>query len=323
MIDSTTERTYTIHIPPNLKEAKYFVIKKHRGMTLNEDGRELKVRGSPMYPCSAYRTDMTTHGIEELSWHWHEDVEVIFVTYGIVIININGEHCSLREGEGVFINSNSLHSARAASESGCILHSLVFAAGLLSSTTESVFEQRYMRPLLKCQVLPFVPFLCGKEWEIQASKCIRDAYDVHKEEQYGYELIVREKLSHMLYLIVTNKQSVIEQQQPSKDKDVHRVKLMLDYLHNNYADNVSLQQLSAIAFISERECLRCFKKTLGVSPMQYLLKYRVSMATQLLSDTSLTVIEICTQTGFGNSSHFARAFRHYMQCSPTDYRKRY
>lgn len=61
---------------------------------------------------------------------------------------------------------------------------------------QKVFFQRYVRPLLKCDTLPGVPFYCGIEWQRQAVHCIQEAYEYYKEEEFAYELIVREKLSH-------------------------------------------------------------------------------------------------------------------------------
>jgi len=291
-------------------------------LKLNFDRYESKVRGSPMFPCGAYLTDMTSGGIKEIPWHWHEEIEVIVVNAGTVLLNINGENCTLREGEGLFINSNTLHSARAANKTGCILYSLVFSASLLSGTTESVFEQKYVRPLVNCQALPFVPFCRDYEWASQAANRIRDAYDAHDKEQYGYELVVREELTRMWHLLVTNNQLIIQQQKTSEDKDINRVRAMMDFLHNHYAEKISLPQLSAVANISERECLRCFNKITRESPMQYLSKYRISIASRLLSDTGMTITEICTQTGFDNPSHFSRTFKQHMQCTPTSYRKK-
>ena len=290
-------------------------------LNINADGYESKVRGSPMFPCGAYWCELTDSAAERIPWHWHEEIEVLVVSTGALQLHINGEHHSLRAGEGAFINSNVLHSICGADETGCILHSLVFSSSLLSGSAESVFEQRYVRPLLNCRSLPFVPFRRGDEWTRQAARCVREAYEAYNEQKNGYELMVREKLSHMWYLLVTNKQPVIERQYLNEDKDIARLKEMMNYLHLHYTDKINLQQIAAAVNISERECLRCFNKTIGTTPMKYLTRYRISVAAGLLANSDLNVTEIGRLTGFESPSHFALTFRKMVDMTPREYRK--
>jgi len=298
------------------------VQKQRSELNIDVNGHETAVRGNPMFPCSAYWWDLTNHMYDEIPWHWHEEIEVLFVKSGALRLRINDNTLLLNENEGIFINSNVVHSIRTASNEISTLNSLVFNADILSGTTESVFAHDFVRPLIHCHALPFILFHANTEWTKTASLCIHDAYVAYDEEEFGYELVVREKMSHMLYQIITNNRQTINRQSKSEDKDITRIKTMMSYIHQNYPDKICLQQIAAAANISERECLRCFKKTIGISPIQYLLKYRLSVASNLLADSDLTMTEICDKTGFDNSSHFSRAFKSNMNCTPSEYRKR-
>jgi transcriptional regulator GlxA family with amidase domain len=97
---------------------------------------------------------------------------------------------------------------------------------------------------------------------------------------------------------------------------------MLDFLHQHYAEPLELQQIAAAANISERECLRCFQKTIRMAPIQYLLKYRVSVSARLLADTDAPITEICNQIGFDSPSYFSKIFKRFICFTPTAYRKR-
>ena len=290
-------------------------------LNINADGYESKARGTPMFPCGAYWWDLNDSNTKKIPWHWHEEIEVLVAGAGALQLHINGELYSLRAGEGAFINSNVLHSICGADEPDCMINSLVFSASLLSGSAESVFEQRYVRPLLNCRSLPFVLFRCDAEWTRQAARCIRDAYEAYAEEKNGYELIVREKLSYMWYLLVTNKQPVMEQQYVNEDKDTARLKEMINYLHQHYAEKINLQQVAATVNISERECLRCFNKIIGTTPMKYLTRYRISVAAGLLANSDMNVTEVCRLTGFESPSHFALTFRKMVEMTPREYRK--
>ena len=178
-------------------------------LNIDATGYETSVRGSIMFPCSAYRWDLTNYLLDEIPWHWHEEIEVLFVKSGTLRLCINDNHILLQEGEGAFINSNIIHSIRTAADEISTLNSLVFDAEILSGTVESVFAQSYVRPLMRCSTLPFIKFQTDTEWMKSASQCILDAYTAYDEEKYGFELLIREKLSRMLYLIVINNQQTI------------------------------------------------------------------------------------------------------------------
>lgn len=285
-------------------------------LIIDTNRHELEVRGTPMFPCGGYNVTV------DIPWHWHEEIEVVVVSSGTAHVSLTGMDFTLQKGEGVFINSNVLHSIQSVGDAGCTLNSFVFHAKLISGAPESVFEQRYVRPLLDCVILSGVTFYCEIEWQRQAVQCIREAYEAYDMEDYGYELLVREKLSHMWYLIVKNMQSVLEQQHRSESQDTVRIKGMLDFLHQHYTEPLELQQIAAAVSISERECLRCFQKNIGMAPIQYLLKYRVSVSARLLADTDAPITEICNQIGFDSPSYFSKIFKRFMCSTPTVYRKR-
>ncbi|MDK2941634.1 MAG: hypothetical protein PWP56_1147 [Acetobacterium sp.] len=283
---------------------------------------ELKIRGTLMFPCACYFCDISDYVTGDIPWHWHEEVEVVVVSSGAMNMSLNGMNFTLKKGDGVFINSNVLHSMQISGDEGCILNTFVFHPSLISGAAESVFLQRYVRPLLVCDTLPCVPFYCEIEWQRQAVHCIQEAYEYYKEEEFGYELIVREKLSHMWYLIVKNMVSVLKQQSQNVNHNIVRIKVMLDFLHHHYEKPLDLQQIAAVVGISERECLRCFQKNIGITPIQYLLKYRISLAARLLEDTDIPITEICTRVGFDSPSYFSKIFKRFMHFTPSDHRKR-
>jgi len=275
-----------------------------------------------MFPCACYFSDISDYVTGDIPLHWHEEVEVVVVSSGAMNMNLNGMNFTLKKGEGAFINSNVLHSMQIIGDAGCILNTFVFHPSLISGAAESIFLQRYVRPLLGCDTLPGVPFYCGIEWQRQAVHCIQEAYEYYKEEEFGYELIVREKLSHMWYLIVKNMVSVLKQQNQNVNHNIVRIKAMLDFLHHHYEKPLDLQQIAAVVSISERECLRCFQKNIGITPIQYLLKYRILVAARLLEDTDIPITEICNRVGFDNSSYFSKIFKRFMHFTPSDHRKR-
>ena len=125
-------------------------------LNLNRTGRELQPHGTPDFPCAGYSSVYTDSAGDVVPWHWHEDLEIIYVESGHLRLQVPGKTFHLKQGEGAVINSNILHFA--AAEPLCELHSLVFHPLLVTGEKDSVFSRRYVAPLLQCRSFDICPF---------------------------------------------------------------------------------------------------------------------------------------------------------------------
>ena len=73
--------------------------------------------------------------------------------------------------------------------------------------------------------------------------------------------------------------------------------------------------------LSESECLRCFRSSIGMPPIQYVKRYRVQKAAELLTSTDQKIAEIGAQCGFQDTSYFTRTFREIKGVTPGEYRE--
>jgi AraC family L-rhamnose operon regulatory protein RhaS len=100
-------------------------------------------------------------------------------------------------------------------------------------------------------------------------------------------------------------------------------KNILAYLHNNYMDKITLDQLASI-FTTNRTTLNNeFLKATKVSIIDYLITLRINLAAAMLRDTLLPISEIMERVGFHDSSHFWRTFKKHTSLSPKEYREKY
>lgn len=215
------------------------------------------------------------------------------------------------------INSNILHYAAAVTE--CKLRSLVFSQTLITGNEDFVFAKKYMQPLLTCNGFSHYFIKAGSNENV--TDWFNRAFEALAQDCYGYEFTVRENLSRIcLFLYGEFKlQTDTENVPPSKDN--LRIRKMLAYIHKNFADDISLSEISSAADISERESLRCFKKTIQLSPIQYLLKYRIMQgAEMLIKNPADSISEIATLCGFDSPSNFAKIFKRFYNCTPREYR---
>lgn len=287
------------------------------GLNLNKASKELQPHGSPQFPCAGYSSYHTDRPEDIIPWHWHEEMEIVYIESGQMNIKIPSASFLLKKGDCIIINSNVLHYAAATME--CKLRSLVFSPALINGNGESVFAKKYMDPLLTCN--NFSHYFLKAETAENVTEWFNGAFEALAEDCYGYEFIVREKLSRICLFLYSELNPQQDLQNVPLNQDNLRIRKMLAYIHENFADAISLSEISNAANISERECLRCFKKTIQLSPIQYLLKYRVMQgAEMLLINPEDSISEIASLCGFESPSNFSKIFKRFYNCTPREYK---
>ena len=101
-----------------------------------------------------------------------------------------------------------------------------------------------------------------------------------------------------------------------------RLYSFLKYIEKHYNENISLDDLANSGNVSKSECLCVFKQCLNISPYQYLIDYRIHIATILLQDTDLSIGEVAASVGFEQFSNFSRVFKKKMNISPKEFRNK-
>ncbi|NCC64431.1 MAG: AraC family transcriptional regulator [Spirochaetia bacterium] len=98
------------------------------------------------------------------------------------------------------------------------------------------------------------------------------------------------------------------------------VKRALVYLEAHAKSSISRWQLAEQVNVSEDYLTRIFHKEIGLSPWEYLNRYRIHLAVLLLKQSTLTINEIASQTGFQDQAYFCRVFRKIKGCAPSTVR---
>ncbi|MDF2886808.1 MAG: cupin [Lacrimispora sp.] len=291
------------------------------GLNLNRNRLELQPHGTLDFPCAGFCSQHTDSSDDIIPWHWHEEMEIIYVASGRLKLRVPGKTVCLQQGEAVFINSNILHFA--AAETHCEIHSLVFHSTLITGQDQSIFALRYITPLINCMTLNICHLTLAYIWEKIIVSDFIHAFDAIVLEPSGYEFTVRENLSHFCLTLYQQYEQEVEKEYNHQNQDSMRMRKMLDFIHEHYSDHITLAQIAKSADIGERECLRCFQKEIQISPMQYLIKYRVTLSATMLSQTpGSSISEISTKCGFDSPSNFSQMFKRFFLCTPGDYRKR-
>ncbi|MBO5483990.1 MAG: helix-turn-helix transcriptional regulator [Lachnospiraceae bacterium] len=282
--------------------------------------------------------------------HWHQEFEILVVTEGQIEFAIEDRQYLLQEGEGVFINSNLLHSAKAVGGKPCSFFAVDFHYQFLHEDIHSRFARKYLKPVLDGKVV-FPEFLSVRQpqqlgrpeflnpknkrrhmeeqrnqddslpgvWQEKILKLIQELRICPEHDAESYELMLRSYIFGIWDVL--ERQSIrIHRGTEEETKASGRLEPVVRYMKENYAYEMTLAELAELIPMSEGQFCRVFKQNMKMSPMQYLMRYRILQSCRLLLDTDKKIGEIANLSGFNNISYFNKVFLQTIGCTPKEYR---
>ena len=284
----------------------------------DENMMETIQHGSKEYPFQFYYDNLELFDFHCIEWHWHTEFEFVYVETGTVYFGISDKQFALSEGQGVFINSKILH--RYFSQGKAIVPNFVLMPYFIAAQ-DSLIYQKYVLPIM-ASPMDYQIFSSDIPWQAQALSLMREMMAA-QEKASDVELVssyLIQKIWHILYQN-TDVEHMGKKENYSASSQA-RLQLMMQYIHQKFAYNISLSDIADQAKVSKSTALNLFQRYLGISPVTYLINYRLQEAAKLLASTEKKVTVISKDTGFDNVDYFCKAFKKYYKLTPTKYRKK-
>ncbi len=109
--------------------------------------------------------------------------------------------------------------------------------------------------------------------------------------------------------------------QSNIDYSNHIVKATKEYLEQHYCEDISLEDVAEQVNISPQYFSKLIKKTTGFNFIDWLSMLRVKKAKELLTNSNLTVKEVCFMVGYKDPNYFSRIFKKRIGITPSEYVK--
>ncbi|MEA5449541.1 AraC family transcriptional regulator [Leptolyngbya sp. CCNP1308] len=131
-----------------------------------------------------------------------------------------------------------------------------------------------------------------------------------------------ESLTQVLVIHLLRHYSTLAQPIASQNSSFTRIQLQqaIDYIHTYLNRDLSLAELASVVNISPTYFASLFKRTMGISPHQYVIKQRVEQAKLMLSKTDLAIADIALEVGFSSQSHLTQQFKRHTGLTPKQVR---
>ena len=101
----------------------------------------------------------------------------------------------------------------------------------------------------------------------------------------------------------------------------NRFAFVIQYIRINLAENLCISKLAAMACMSEPHFFRSFKRELGISPADFIIRERIKCAKKLLLEPSISVSDVCYRSGFNNLAYFTLRFKKAEGITPSLFKR--
>ncbi|MDY3279933.1 MAG: AraC family transcriptional regulator [Eubacteriales bacterium] len=268
-------------------------------------------RGSPDFPLEYYLLDQH-HARYEMSFHWHEEVELLRIRSGAFTLSLEDQILRLLPGDMAFIPSGCLHGGV---PEDAVYECVVFDMRFLLKAGEAC--RTYILDVLHRQVTVSPLLSKGSP----AARVLSSAFDALHSRTPGYEAIT---VGALLQFIGCIFQDGLYTPGGSADdcRKVLQLKKVFELIESDYAAPLTLAQLAACANMTPKYFCRFFKQAVHRSPMDYLNFYRIEMACYALAATDCNVTEAALDAGFNDPGYFIRTFKHFKGETPGHYAAR-
>ncbi len=278
--------------------------------------RELTPHRTSGLPAACYETRIDRHIQGRIPLHWHDEVQWVRVEAGQGVFRVNDEELTLHTGEGLFINGGCLHGAEDRLRSGCVYLSLNAAPAFLLPPE---LQDAYLIPYLGAAGLPYLRLGQADKIGRKLLENIGETHRLLEAKPPFYEVAVTARLTELWHGVVAGGPEL----QPDEERDVRsgRMKRMLQWIHEHYAEPVRLADIARAGSLSRSECCRYFKRFLGGTPLGYVNEHRIRQGMELLRG-DVNVTEAAYRAGFASASHFIERFRLQTGMTPLAYKKK-
>jgi len=240
--------------------------------------------------------------------HWNETYVIQVVEQGV-----NGCDCkqathSAPAGSIVLINPFEIHTGYAVGEAPLMYRTLYPTPELLAEITATMVERTVD--------LPFFPGTVVRDDHLAPM-----ILQAHRACEDGADSLTVESLTLAALTFLIRRHADQRFAMRPLKKELAAVKRAKDFLAENFAQNISLDTLSKIAYLSPFHLLRAFRQAVGLPPHEYLINLRVERAKQLLAKGH-ALAAVAYETGFCDQSHFSRQFKRLVGVTPGRYLKK-
>jgi AraC-like DNA-binding protein len=257
--------------------------------------------------------------------NYHDHLEIAYIYEGEGCFTVGGNEFDARQGDVFVISSGVFHLLEARKVGDLKVVTLYFLPALIYEPGTSDLNLEYL--------LLFINRQQGMGSRVRLDSAQRGRILQLLDEIAGelrsrgsfYRIAVKNRICELLLLL--NRASEVSTDMGGEIHrrlhDVHRLKPAFDFIRERYSEKLPLREIAAASKLSVTHLCRYFKKVTGKTLTEYIKRYRIDRAKELLIEDERSITWIAYEVGFESHSYFDRIFHDVTHFTPQEYRKRF
>lgn len=299
---------------------------ERNAVPVGDNLQEMKTHGNMEFPVMVYEVTLSQMYLKLIRWHWHPEIEMIYVLDGKVEALIDEDSIILSPGQGILVNQNVLHAFHRVEGHDAVFFSVVFHPAMIFGYGNAALSVKYLNPILDNTNMKYLLLADEDSHTLPIIELMKEIKDSYLGKKYGYEIVCKAHICNLwIALLKTphkNPSAVVKSRRIINDEQ--RIKDAILFIEEHFSEPLTLDDIAESIHISKSECCRCFQRVLRLTPFEYLLKYRIFYATKLIQrqdPAANSISNLALTVGFGNISYFNKVFKRFLHMTPTEYKK--
>ena len=255
----------------------------------------------------------------------HDHIEINFIYKGTGSFTIDGRVYSADQGDVFIINSAVFHLLEAADPENFGTLAIYFMPEIIHQPGTGDLDSEFLLLFRNCQQ-SFNPKVSLSP---EGSREVLQLIDRISEELWGQREFYRIAVKNLLcqILLILNRTTKLPYTGTGglnlRPRDISRLKPLFDCVHGHYSQKLTLRELARVSKMSVTHLCRYFKQVTGKTITEYITRYRIDRAKEMLIEDERSITWIASEVGFESHSYFDRVFHEVTRMTPHDFRKRF
>ncbi len=264
--------------------------------------------------------NVTTASIDEYPIHFHDDMEVVYVLEGSIVLRNGYYTYTLKQGDIFILNDREMHSFESTGEENMVM----------MLQMDLTYFSRYYDNLRNNFFVTDMEDDSDESLEVLRTILARIMMEV-LQKGYGYEHKVIESTHNLIACLMSDFQYFVMEDGKFKNESKNkgnkilagRLNRITDYMYENYSRKLTLSEIADKEHLSIYYLSHIIKEATGLSFQDLLSYIRVEESEKLLLGTNKKIGAIAEETGFSAVRYYIKHFEQWFGMHPLEYRKKY
>ncbi len=270
----------------------------------------------------------------EVSLNWLEYPLLLYFKSGSYTLMLDLEEYDIQEECFCYVNPGALWRLKAKDDAEGKLYLLRFSYDALRPLHGGTMDAELLRPLsegkLRCREMlalsdiGYLELLHSMNRMLRAFRGTAEKIGDESCRHYTVSAVMDQLLvlGELLHIMGLCESFGWFREAGEEDRQAKLIKDTLTYIRENYMNKIYIHDLAALGGLNEQYYIRFFKSVIGLPPLDYINRYRVQRAQELMQSTDRRIYEIAEDCGFHNIGNFIKIFRSFTGMSPREYKKK-